>query len=114
MVFNFGLYFDFTPKETPEFDRNKMLFAIVGNRKDERLVKKEYEKCYKTLITLENTFIEEVFLIEHIDVEHITYNNLYKHYLTHWKNECDSLSKRLKCIKINKKYFSDCYKPLES
>ena len=113
MVFNFDNYFDFTPNETLEYSRDKMLTAVVNNRRDVRVMEREYSKCQNTLLLLEDNFIMDVFNLETKSFDNYTYNDCYRYYLNLWQEQVNVLSKKFKNIKINKKYFANQYKPVE-
>jgi len=105
--------FDFTPPEVTEKDRRaipQMMYAEMNSRSDRRAVEKEYNKASKTLIVLENSWEEEMFMIEAID--EVSYKELYTHYLSFWQKEVNALKKKFKHIIINHNYFSETYKPV--
>ncbi len=105
--------FNFSAPEVTESDKKvipQMMYAEVNSRSDRRAVDKEYDKAYKTLIILENTWLQEMFMIEVLD--EVDYKTLYNHYLNFWQKEVANLRKKFKHIVINHKYFSDTYKPI--
>tara|TARA_R110000868_G_scaffold365170_1_gene628022 strand:+ start:268 stop:627 length:360 start_codon:yes stop_codon:yes gene_type:complete len=105
--------FNFTPPEVTEKDRRaipQMMYAEVNSRSDRRAVEKEYNKASKTLLVLENSWVEEMFMIEAID--EVSYKELYTHYLRFWQKEVNALKKKFKHIIINHNYFSETYKPV--
>jgi hypothetical protein len=111
IVNNYNFVFDAPEISDQELDMlPKMLYAQYKDRKDKRQIDREFQDCESRLLAVEERFLEELFLSEQTDY---TYKEVYNYWLNHWKSQVDYLKNKLKVIRINTRYFSDTYKPIE-
>jgi hypothetical protein len=111
IVCNYNFVFDTPEISNEELDMlPKMLYAEYKDRKDKRQIDREFQDCHSRLLAVEEGFLNEVFLSEQTN---FTYKEVYNHWLDHWRVQVDYLAKKLKVIRINTRYFSDTYKPIE-